>query len=55
MPQVYVCPACREEVTEEQKYVVTAKDQGVETRVHADCEKRRRGGPAFRIAQVRRR
>ncbi len=45
MPQVYVCPACREEITDDQKYVVMARDQyGVEIRIHAECEKRRGGG-----------
>jgi len=42
MPQVYICPACREEVTEDKKFVTVRDQYGVETRVHADCEKRRR-------------
>ncbi len=43
MPEVHVCAVCHEEIDEErQKYVVTSRNQyNVETRVHAECLKRK--------------
>ena len=38
MPQVLVCPFCREEVGENDRYVMTPRDQyGFEKRVHVEC------------------
>ena len=48
MPEVFVCTYCKKNVTEDQEYVVTNRNQyGVEVRVHAECEKNRPGGPVF--------
>jgi hypothetical protein len=39
MPEVFMCPRCKEKVTEEQEYVVGEDKRGLHGRMHFDCAK----------------